>query len=184
MWGRANTVDTIDTTRIPAIAADDSLYPVEKMDAHRRGLLHQAVSVFVFDSIGRLLIQRRAAGKYHCPGLWANSCCSHPHFGEASDRAATRRLGEELGLELPLTQTATTEYRAEVGNDLIEHERVAVFRGTLPVDAGPPAPNPAEVSEIAWLAPEDLKRMARNLPGRFTPWLRIYLQRWDRLALG
>ena len=80
-----------DQITIPAIAADESLYPIEKIEAHRLGVLHQAVSIFVFCGAD-LLVQRRAAGKYHCGGLWANSCCSHPHWGETLQDCAERRL--------------------------------------------------------------------------------------------
>ena len=86
---------------IPAIAEDGSLFPIEKMEAHRLGQQHLAISVFVFSGT-RLLIQQRAAGKYHCPGRWANTCCSHPHWEETPEHAALRRVGEDRGLEVPV----------------------------------------------------------------------------------
>jgi isopentenyl-diphosphate Delta-isomerase len=167
---------------IPAIGADGVLYPIEKLAAHRQGQLHLAVSVFVFRGPD-LLIQQRAAGKYHCAGLWANSCCSHPHWGEAVAASAARRLREELGLALPLTATAQLDYEAGVTDDLIECERVHVFRGEAPAGLAP-MPDPAEVAAIRWARPEALRAEAIAAPDRFAPWFRIYLQRWGELGLG
>ncbi len=166
---------------IPAIAADGSLYPVEKMEAHRRALHHQAISVFLFRG-GELLIQRRAAGKYHCPGLWANTVCSHPHWGEDHASAAARRLAEELGAVVPLARTVTTDYRADVGGGLTEHEEVVVFRGEVREDFALD-PDPEEVGAVRWARPETLMREAESRPERFAPWFRIYLKRWRTLGL-
>ena len=129
----------LDAIVIPAIADDGSLYRIGKLEAHRLGARHLAVSVFVFSG-DRLLIQRRADHKYHCGGQWANTCCTHPHWGELPERCAQRRLFEEVGLQPPLEPRAVVEYRADVGNGLIEHERVHVFRGTLP-DASDRSPD-------------------------------------------
>jgi isopentenyl-diphosphate Delta-isomerase len=172
----------IDTDAIPVIAPDGGLVRGEKMDVHRRGLPHLAVSVFVFDG-GHLLIQRRAAAKYHCGLLWANTCCSHPHWGESLETAARRRLREELGLDLALTQTATLSYHAPVTMGLTENERVTVFhaeadRRTLLLN-----PDPAEVAEIEWIALPALFQRAHDAPEAFAPWFRIYLKRWAELGL-
>lgn len=167
---------------IPAIRQDGALYPVEKMEAHERALRHQAVSVFVFRG-GEMLIQQRAEGKYHCGGLWANACCSHPHWGETHAAAAERRLGEELGATLPLARTATVEYRADVGGGLTEHEEVVVFRGEAPDDWAL-APAAEEVQAVRWAPVPRLMREAESDPGRFAPWFRIYLKRWVELKLG
>lgn len=167
---------------IPAIGADGALYPIEKLAAHRQGQLHLAVSVFVFRGPD-LLIQQRAAGKYHCAGLWANSCCSHPHWGEAIAASAARRLREELGFTLPLTSTAQLDYEAGVTDDLIECERVHVFRGEAPPGLTP-APDPAEVAALRWARPEALMAEAASAPQRFAPWFRIYLNRWAELRLA
>lgn len=166
---------------ISGIAADGSLYRVEKMEAHRRGDLHLAVSVFAFRR-GRLLIQRRAMGKYHSGGQWANTACTHPHWGEAAGPSARRRLREELGVDADAWQTATIEYRADVGGGLTEHERVQVFRADLP-DEAYICPNPDEVCEVAWADPEKLVERVAREPECFAPWFRIYLQRWDDLNL-
>ena len=167
---------------IPAIAEDDSLYPIEKLEAHRRGVLHQAISVFAF--YGReLLIQRRAAGKYHCGGLWANTCCSHPNWGESHDDCAARRLDEELGLTLPMSQVATIEYAADVGKGLREHERVAVYHAAAGTRDVALRPNRDEVSETRWETVDRLKLEAAARPEAFAPWFRIYLSRWDELGL-
>lgn len=167
---------------IPAIGEDGLLYPIEKMAAHRAGQFHLAVSVFIFDGPD-LLIQRRALGKYHCGGAWANTCCSHPHWGEAPAPAATRRLQEELGFETPLRACSVFDYRADVGGGLWEHERVHVYRGDLDRTALRIAPNPDEVSETRWAAPEALRAEATAAPDRFAPWFRIYLREWDALGL-
>lgn len=162
---------------IPAVRPDGTLEPIEKMEAHRTGRLHLAVSVFVHDAQGRLLIQRRAASKYHCPGQWANTACTHPHWGEPPADAAHRRLREELGFEAPLTERRTVDYRADVGGGLVEHERVTLYTARL--GAAPLIrPNPAEVDATRWVDAAALAAMLENGPDALTPWFRIYLARF------
>ncbi|QDC11516.1 isopentenyl-diphosphate Delta-isomerase [Oceanicola sp. D3] len=152
---------------------EGQLQPVEKLAAHRQGLRHKAVSVFVFDG-ERLLIQQRAAEKYHTPGLWANTCCTHPHWGEDDAKCAERRLGEELGLHgVALEPVGEVEYRADVGGGMVEHEVVAMFRGEAPGAAL--QPDSAEVQAVRWLTLEALAGEIAATPERFTPWLRIYM---------
>ena len=162
---------------IPAWGADGVLRPVEKLDAHRRGLRHPAISVFVFDEAGRTLIQKRAAGKYHTPGLWANACCTHPHWGEDMLHCAERRLHEELGLDLALTPRGEIEYWADVGGGLFEHEVVQLFVAEGRGAAIRPRPDPAEVAATRWVSMEALRAEIAAAPDAFTPWLRIYLER-------
>jgi isopentenyl-diphosphate Delta-isomerase len=153
-----------------------SLQPVEKLAVHRRGLRHKAVSVFLLRD-SQVLIQRRAAGKYHTPGLWANTCCTHPHWGESDADCAQRRLKEELGIEgLPLTPVHEVEYRADVGGGMTEHEVVRIFRGEAPADL-PLRPAPARGGRVALDRPAGVGRrdrararplhpLAADLPGR------------------
>lgn len=166
---------------IPAIASDGSMFPMGKLEAHRLGQKHLAVSVFVFAG-ERLLIQRRADGKYHCGGLWANTCCTHPHWGESPDDCAGRRLFEEVGLTMGLQHCAVVDYRAEVGNALVENERVHVFRGDVAAPFDVLAFDRAEVQEVAWVDQSALRRQVAKEPDRFTPWIRIYLDRWSELS--
>lgn len=151
-----------------------TLTPVDKLEVHRRGLRHMAVSVFVMNG-GRTLLQRRAMGKYHTPGLWTNTCCTHPFWGEDPADCAARRLREELGISgLSLQRAGGTEYRAEVGGGLTEHEVVDLFVA----QAGEGlvvTPNPAEVMDTAWVTLDDLAARIAAEPEAFTPWLRIYL---------
>ena len=154
---------------------DGELVPVEKLEVHERGLRHKAISVFVMDG-PRTLLQRRALTKYHTPGLWANTCCTHPRMDESGAACATRRLREELGLEgLTLTPRDTIEYRADVGGGLIEHEVVELFTAEVDPAALRLALNPDEVCETRWIALPDLEAEVAAHPERFTPWLRIYL---------
>ncbi len=153
---------------------DGVLQPVEKLAVHQRGLRHRAVSVFVMAGPA-VLIQRRAAGKYHTPGLWANTCCTHPRWGEAHAACAERRLREELGITgLVLHFAGRVEYRADVGAGLTEHEVVDIFRAEAPRDLAL-APDPAEVWETRWIDLPTLTAEVAREPDRFTPWLRIYL---------
>lgn len=151
-----------------------TLSQVEKLEVHRRGLRHKAVSVFVMR--GReVLLQRRALGKYHTPGLWANTCCTHPHWGEDPILCAARRLREELGITgIALQRSGGIEYRAEVGNGLIEHEVVDVYSAPAPANLVP-APDPDEVMQTRWITLEALEAEIAAMPDKFTPWLRIYL---------
>ncbi|NTT85306.1 isopentenyl-diphosphate Delta-isomerase [Tabrizicola fusiformis] len=161
------------TENIPAWV-DGTLAPVDKPEVHRRGLRHPAVSVFVQEG-SRTLLQRRALGKYHTPGLWANACCTHPHWDEAPVDCAARRLREELGLTgLALHPAGQIEYRAEVGNGLTEHEVVEVFVAEAPPGL-PIAPDPAEVMQTGWIERAELAERIRSTPDLYTPWLRIYL---------
>ena len=166
--------DRIEPTMIPAWV-DGALVPVEKLEVHRRGLRHKAVSVFVVTA-DRILIQKRAATKYHTPGLWANACCTHPHWGEDDRTCAARRLDEELGIDgLRLEHRGAIEYRADVGGGLTEHEVAEIFVGTATDDL-PTALNPEEVDAVRWVTPAALAQEIAADPGRFTPWLRIYLR--------
>jgi isopentenyl-diphosphate delta-isomerase len=160
---------------IPAWDADGTVRPLEKMDVHRRGLRHLAVSVFVMDG-PRTLLQRRALGKYHTPGLWANACCTHPHWNEHYAVTAARRLREELGLTgLSLRRRGTVEYRADVGGGLTEHEVVHLFLAEVKEAETRPVPDPAEVMDVRWIHLDKLRAEIAADPSRFTPWLRIYL---------
>ncbi|WP_305983764.1 isopentenyl-diphosphate Delta-isomerase [Roseibium sp. MMSF_3544] len=165
---------------IPAVASDGSLFPVEKMAAHVQGLLHLAVSVFVFDG-DLLLIQRRAAAKYHCGGQWANTCCSHPHWDETVEACAERRLQEELGFSIPLTRHQTVEYEASVGNGLSEHERVTLFTAQVDRSKLNIEPNPEEVDDVRWVDAKTLHAEVAETADAFTPWFRIYLERFPDL---
>nr|WP_111735645.1 isopentenyl-diphosphate Delta-isomerase [Roseovarius amoyensis] len=158
---------------IPAWVGDE-LTPVEKLEVHRRGLRHMAVSVFVICG-DEMLIQRRALGKYHTPGLWANTCCTHPRWGESAEDCALRRLEEELGLRgLDFECRGRVSYRADVGGGLIEDERVNIFVAR-PAQKPHAVPNPAEVMDTAWVGLTDLAERTQHRPDDFTPWLRIYL---------
>ncbi len=162
------------TIMIPAWE-NGALKPVEKLDAHLRGLKHKAVSVFVLNR-GRVLIQQRAMGKYHTPGLWANTCCTHPEWDEDAGTCAVRRLDEELGITgLYPAHRDQIEYRADVGDGLIEHEVVEVFVADAPDDLKV-APNPDEVMATRWVDFYDLCADVARHPGQYTPWLQIYLQ--------
>lgn len=160
-----------------------TLTPVDKLEVHRRGLRHKAVSVFVLHG-DAILLQRRALGKYHTPGLWANTCCTHPHWNEAPEDCARRRLQEELGITgLETEYRHRLEYRADVGGGLTEHELVDVFvaraGGAIAV-----SPNPDEVMETRWVDYHDLRGEVARHPDRFTPWLRIYLDRHAEAIFG
>jgi isopentenyl-diphosphate delta-isomerase len=149
---------------------DREIGSMEKMQAHRAGMLHRAFSIFLFDPQGRTLLQQRAHGKYHTPGLWSNACCSHVRPGEAVQAAAHRRLREELGADCELDKRFVFTYKAEVGNGLVEHEVDHVLFGT---SAGPFRPSPDEVADLRWAEPDALERELQERPEDFTPWLRI-----------
>ena len=160
---------------------NDTFQPVEKLKAHIDGLKHLAISVFVISG-NQVLLQKRAAGKYHTPGLWANTCCTHPHWEEAPLECAHRRLDEELGITgLTLRHCGQVEYRADVGGGLIEHEVVDIYRSDASQDLALSL-NPDEVEATRWVEIADLKAEIADSPTIFTPWLRIYLdQHWDKI---
>jgi isopentenyl-diphosphate delta-isomerase len=167
---------------IPAVAGDGSLFPIDKMEAHRSGVLHQAVSVFVFSG-NEMLVQRRAAGKYHCGRQWANTCCTHPFWGETPAEAAQRRTFEELGFSVPLVPARVITYSTPVGNSLFEHERVQLYCATADKKHLRIAANADEVMETRWATREKLQTEIRAQPQSFAPWFRIYLKRWNELGL-
>ncbi len=164
------------------VDADDREIGVgEKLGTHREGALHRAFSVFVFDRRGRLLLlQKRAATKYHSAGLWSNTACGHPRPGEATETAARRRLREEMGFDCELREAFAFLYRAEVGGALVEHEYDHVFVGAY---GGEPAPDPAEVADWRWVSTGELRRALREEPRRYTRWLKLAVEGEHRRAL-
>lgn len=152
--------------------ADDPIGEAGKLDAHERGLLHRAFSVFLFDDRNRLLLQRRALTKYHSGGLWANSCCGHPRPDEPIVEAAVRRTREELGLAADLHEGFRFRYRANLDNGLIENELVHMMFGRL---SGVPAPEPAEVADLRRLSLDALAEDVARTPSIYAPWLRLYV---------
>ncbi len=171
------------TNLIPAWV-DGALTPVEKLAVHQRGLRHLAVSVFVMDG-DRVLMQRRALGKYHTPGLWANTCCTHPLWDEAPQDCARRRLHQELGITgLSPEFRNRVEYRADVGGGLTEHELVDIFVAHADSATLPLRPDPDEVMETRWQSLPDLRDSVAHEPDAYTPWLRIYLAQHGSAIFG
>ncbi len=146
---------------------DTPLGTMEKMEAHRRGVLHRAFSIFIMNSKGELLLQRRALTKYHSPGLWSNTCCSHPSPGEETQLAANRRLQEELGFQTVLQPIFTFVYMASFDNGLTEHEYDHVFFGRYD---GEIKIDPTEIDDIAFETPAIVRKQLVNTPERFTAW--------------
>jgi isopentenyl-diphosphate delta-isomerase len=157
-------------------AQDNEIGRMEKQEAHEKGCLHRAFSVFVYNSVGDLLLQRRALHKYHSGGLWTNTCCSHPRPGEANHAAAKRRLKEEMGFECTLMKAFTFLYHQEVG-ELTEHELDHVFIGSFD---GVPVIDPEEVAEWRFVSIEDLQHEMASNPENFTVWFRLCLDRVQR----
>jgi len=167
--------------RVVLVDADDVPVGVqEKLRAHEDGSLHRAVSVFLFDARGALLLQRRALAKYHSGGLWSNAACGHPRPDEPVERAARRRLREEMRFDCELTEAFGFLYRAELENGLVEHEYDHVFVGAFD---GDPAPDPSEVEDWRRVSLTELRRELRERPLEFTYWLRqaLGLGEWRRL---
>jgi isopentenyl-diphosphate Delta-isomerase len=141
-----------------------------KMAAHRSGQLHRAFSIFIVNRRGSVMLQRRAAAKYHSPGLWSNACCSHPRPGESILGAAHRRLQEEMGFDCSLTREFAFRYHASVDHGLIEHEYDHVLLGRY--DSGP-TPNQDEVDGWRWVRVDDLRNDLDTRPERYTVWLKL-----------
>lgn len=156
---------------------DEPAGTMEKMLAHRQGLLHRAFSVFVFDKRGRMLMQQRAARKYHGAHLWSNTCCSHPYPGETTEDAALRRLREEMGFITPLKKIFEFKYRAEVENNLVEHEYDHVFAGEYEGDI---RLNTDEVADYCYRSLPELKKALQESPDKFTIWFRLAFPRIER----
>ena len=140
----------------------------EKFEAHLKGDLHRAFSVFIFDLAGNLLLQKRASSKYHSGGLWSNTCCGHPRPGESTLDAAHRRLIEEMGFDCELHEVLRLIYKAELDNNFLEHEYDHVFVGRF---EGQPLPSSEEVEDWRWIPIDLLKDDTHRSPESFTYWL-------------
>lgn len=158
---------------------DEVVGQMEKMEAHLKGILHRAFSVFIFNSKGEMLLQQRALDKYHSAGLWTNACCSHPRPGEGNVEAAQRRLKEELGFSIPLKKVFDFTYKTQFENGLTEHEVDHVFTGTYD---GIIAPTPAEVADYKFLSIDQIANQLKTHPENYTSWFHIAfpkIQAWQ-----
>lgn len=155
---------------------DNPIGTAEKLQAHRDNLCHRAFSVFVFrrEPELQLLLQQRAADKYHSPLLWTNTCCSHPRPGEDILKAGERRLREEMGFVVPLRSVGRFHYIAHFNNGLSENEVDHVLVGDWENELF--EPNAAEVAAYRWVSLPDLRAEMQSSPARFTPWLKEALQ--------
>jgi isopentenyl-diphosphate delta-isomerase len=151
---------------------DNELGKMEKLEAHEKGLLHRAFSIFLFNSKGEMLIQQRALSKYHSPGLWTNACCSHPAPNESIIQAGNRRLKEELGLSTELVDAFNFEYRETFENNLTEHELDHVLVGYSEEN---PILNQEEAKDYRWITWANLLEEIDLNPENFTIWFKIIL---------
>ncbi len=152
---------------------DTAIGEMEKMEAHQKGLLHRAFSVVVFNAEGKMLLQQRAAVKYHSPLLWTNACCGHPRPNEETVNAAKRRLKEENGFDCDLKESFVFQYKASFDNGLTENEIDHVFIGHY--DGEIPF-NPDEAAAVQWLTMEEITNQVAENPENFTVWFKILLQ--------
>jgi isopentenyl-diphosphate delta-isomerase len=152
---------------------------IEKLEAHRRGILHRAFSIFIFNNKNEMLLQQRAMNKYHSGGLWTNACCSHPKPGETTEAAAARRLKEELGFEAPLEKIFDFTYKASFENGLTEYEFDHVFTG---VYTGEINFDKHEVQDVCFRSMADIESAMQTHPGKFTAWFSLafpMIKKWQ-----
>jgi isopentenyl-diphosphate delta-isomerase len=162
-------------------ANDKELGAMEKMEAHKKGLLHRAFSILIFNSKGEMLLQQRAEGKYHSAGLWTNACCSHPRPGESIEDAGKRKLLQEMGIECDLNYSHKFVYRVELDNELTEYEWDYVLIGNYDDD---PNINPEEAQAWKYESVEIIKSDIQRRPEKYTCWFKLILNHPQILQLA
>ena len=154
---------------------DEQIGLMPKMEAHEEAVLHRAFSVFVFNTKNELMLQQRAAHKYHSPLLWTNTCCSHQRDGESNIEAGTRRLKEEMGFTTDLKETTSFIYKAPFDNGLTEHELDHIMLGYYENE---PIINKQEVEDWKWMPLEDVKHDINVHPEQYTAWFKIIFEKF------
>ena len=161
----------------PVILVDEKDSPVgmsAKMEAHQKGMLHRAFSIFIFNPKGEMLLQQRALHKYHSGGLWTNACCSHPAPGEEMNETIQKRLQEEMGFRTPVKKIFDFIYRAKLDNGLTEHEFDHVFAGEYD---GPVDFNKQEVMDYCYMEMPELDRSLQDHPAKYSVWFQLAFPR-------
>ncbi len=153
--------------------SDNPLGVMEKLEAHRQGVLHRAFSVLLFNDAGQLLLQRRACDKYHSAGLWTNTCCSHPRPLENIQQATERRLMEEMGIRVSPDFLYSFKYKAELDSNLVEHEYDHVYTGIF---NGTPNINPDEVSDWRYTDIHEIRNDIDLNPAHYTAWFKLIME--------
>ena len=154
---------------------DKQIGLMPKLEAHEKGVLHRAFSVFIFNNKGELMLQRRALSKYHSPGLWTNTCCSHQRDGESNILAAKRRLNEEMGFSTDLIEKTSFIYKANFDNGLTEHELDHIIVGKYNHS---PVINSSEVDSWKWMSMEDIRNNINDQPHNYTAWFKIIFEKY------
>ena len=161
-------------------AMDEPVGTMEKMEAHEKALLHRAFSIFVFNDDGQMMLQQRALSKYHSPGLWTNTCCSHPRPGESLEEATSRRIVEEMGFTCEMREVLSFIYKAPFDDGLTEHELDHVFIGTYNED---PEINSDEVAAWMWVEVDEILADVNENPENYTVWFKIALDEMETQGL-
>ncbi len=151
---------------------DHQIGTMEKLEAHRSGTLHRAISIILFNKKREMFLQKRAKGKYHSAGLWSNACCSHPRPGEQTNDAAQRRTKEELGIDVPLSFAYSFIYKATLDNNLTEHELDHVYIGIA--EDGFKI-NPEEIEDWKYLSLDKIKEDIQLNPSKYTYWFKLII---------
>ena len=154
---------------------DEQIGLMPKLEAHEKAVLHRAFSVFIFNDSNKLMLQQRATGKYHSPGLWTNTCCSHQRNGESNIDAGKRRLMEEMGFVTELKETTSFIYKAPFDNGLTEYEYDHILVGKF---NGEPLINKEEVASWKWMDIEKVKEDIENNPQIYTAWFKIIFDKF------
>lgn len=155
---------------------DEQIGLMEKIEAHEKALLHRAFSVFVYNDKGEVMLQQRALSKYHSPGLWTNTCCSHQREGESNVDAGKRRLMEEMGFTTDLEESISFIYKAPFDNGLSEHEYDYILIGKYNEE---PNLNPDEVAAWKWMSLEDIQKDLKENPEIYTAWFKIIFDKYS-----
>lgn len=158
---------------------DNPTGSMSKIEAHEKGILHRAFSVFILNEKGQLMLQQRALNKYHSPGLWTNTCCSHQREGEGNIDAGKRRLKEEMGFIVPMKALFSFIYKAPFDNGLTEHELDHVLLGYYNHE---PIINPKEVAAWKWVDLDQIASEIKDTPQLYTVWFKIIFDRFYKFT--